>query len=256
VIILGFHAVESLLRSKLTVRSVHCLAREAGGGRAGALRPLAAEKRVTWREYAMKDKIRFEAEFKRAGGTAAELETSQGIFAEIGEVPALEHLELVRAAKAKEAYPILIYLDSVTDPQNLGAILRSAAFFGVSGLVVTEHRSSPLTPAAVKVSSGGFVHVPLARVPNLVRALEEAKEAGFWVVGLSEHATEKFDSARFDAPLCLVIGNEEKGIRQLTEKTCDYTLSLPSRGELVSLNAATAAAVSLALVRDRQSRFT
>jgi 23S rRNA (guanosine2251-2'-O)-methyltransferase len=106
----------------------------------------------------------------------------------------------------------------------------------------------------VKISSGGFVHVPLVRVPNLARALEEAKEEGFWVIGLSEHATEKFHTARFDSPLALVIGNEESGMRQLTGKSCDYTLSIPGNGPLVSLNAATAAAVTLALVRDAQSR--
>jgi 23S rRNA (guanosine2251-2'-O)-methyltransferase len=250
VIVIGYHAVEALLRSGQRIRGVHCLLRESG--RAEALRPLAGEKGVAWREYPPKEKARFEAEFKRAGGVPGDLESSQGIFAEIGEIQTIPHLQMLEAAKEKEPFPLLVYLDSITDPQNLGSILRSAAFFGVSGLVLTENRSSPLTPAAIKISSGGFVHVPVARVPNLVRALEEAKERGFWIAGLSEHATERFDSARFDAPLCLVVGNEESGIRPLTAKTCDYTLSLPARGPLVSLNAATAAAVALTLVRERQ----
>lgn len=252
-IVMGFHAVEALLRSKQSIKSIHCLQRE-GGGRAGIIKPLAADRRIAWRDYGTKDKARFDAEFKRAGGNDQELESSQGVFAEINDVQFVPHLDVLRAAKEKEPYPLLVYLDSVTDPQNLGSILRSAAFFGVSGLVITEHRSSPLTPAAIKISSGGFVHVPIARVPNLVRALEEAKEEGFWVVGLSEHATERFETARLDSPICLVIGNEESGIRQLTAKTCDYTLSLPARGPLVSLNAATAAAVSFALVRERQEK--
>jgi len=255
-ILIGFHAVEAVLRSKHGVKVVHCLARDGGGGgRSASCKSLAAERKVSWRDYQAKDKGRFEADFKKAGGTEPELESSQGIYAEISDVPSVPHLEMLRAAKEKETYPLVIYLDSVTDPQNLGSILRSAAFFGVRGLVLTEHRSSPLTPAALKISSGGFVHVPICRVPNLVRALEEAKEEGFWVVGLSEHATEQFDTARFDAPICLVIGNEESGIRQLTAKTCDYTLSLPGSGPLVSLNAATASAVSLALVRDRQRKL-
>ncbi len=252
-IVMGFHAIEALLRSKQGVKAIHCLLRE--GNRSSALRPLADSLRISWREYPAKDKLRFEAEFKRVGGTAAELESSQGIFAEISDIQTIPHLDLLKKAKEKEAYPILVYLDSITDPQNLGSILRSSAFFGVGGLVLTESRSSPLTPAAIKISSGGFVHVPISRVPNLVRALEEAKEEGFWVVGLSEHATEKFATARFDAPLCLVIGNEEQGIRQLTAKTCDYTLSLPGSGPLVSLNAATATAVSLALVREKQGNI-
>ena len=94
------------------------------------------------------------------------------------------------------------------------------------------------------------------RVPNLARALEEAKEEGFWVIGLSEHASETFHSARMDSPLALIIGNEESGMRQLTEKSCDYTLSIPGSGPLISLNAATAAAVTLALVREVQRRVS
>lgn len=250
-IVMGFHAIEALLKSGHPVKSIHFLQRQEGG-RASPLKGLAAEAKVGWREYSQKDKARFEAEFKRAGGTAAELESSQGIFAEAGEPRTVDHLELLRSAKEREPFPIVIYLDSVTDPQNLGSILRSAAFFGVAGLVLTEHRSSPLTPAAIKISSGGFVHVPIARVPNLVRALEEAKEEGFWSVGLSEHATADFHQARFDSPLALVVGNEESGIRPLALKTCDYVLSLPARGALISLNAATAAAVTLALVREAQ----
>ena len=246
---MGYHAVEAILGSSYPVKGVHCLQRPESG-RAGVVKSLAGRNKVAWREYSMKDKARFEAEFKRAGGTGAELESSQGIFAEISEPKPVGHLDALRAAKEKEQYPIILYLDSVTDPQNLGSILRSGAFFGVSGLVLTESRSSPLTPAAIKVSSGGFVHVPLVRVPNLARALEEAKEEGFWVIGLSEHATEKFHTARLDSPIALVIGNEESGMRQLTEKLCDYTLSIPGQGPLVSLNAATAAAVTLALVRE------
>jgi 23S rRNA (guanosine2251-2'-O)-methyltransferase len=250
-IVMGFHAVEALLRAGHPVKSIHCLQRQESG-RAGPVKALASEARVGWREYSIKDKARFEAEFKRAGGTAAELESCQGIFAEAGEPRPIEHLDLLRQAKEREPYPLIIYLDSVTDPQNLGSILRSAAFFGVSGLVVPESRSSPLTPAAIKISSGGFVHVPIARVPNLVRALEEAKEEGYWSIGLSEHATTDFHQARFDSPLALVVGNEESGIRPLALKTCDYVLSLPAKGALVSLNAATAAAVTMALVREAQ----
>lgn len=251
-IIIGFHAVEALLNSKYKIRSIHCLDRNSAD-RAISVRSLAQKNKVTWNAYSQKDKARFEADFKRAGGTSAELESSQGIFAEMGEIETISHLEMIRAAKEREQYPLVIYLDSITDPQNLGSILRSAAFFGVSGLVVTENRSSPLTPAAIKISSGGFIHVPIARVSNLVQAMEEAKEEGFWIVGLSEHAKEQFRTARLDSPIGLVIGNEESGVRQLTEKTCDFMVSLPGHGPLISLNAATAAAVSLALVRESRA---
>lgn len=251
--VIGYHAVEAVLGSAHPVKAVHCLLRP-DSTRSSPIRAQVSKSGGQWREYSAKDKARFEAEFKRAGGNPAELESSQGIFAEVAEPKSVSHLEALRAAKEKESYPIIVYLDSVTDPQNLGSILRSSAFFGVSGLVLTETRSSPLTPAAVKISSGGFVHVPIVRVPNLARALDEAKEEGFWVIGLSEHATEKFHTARLDSPLALVIGNEESGMRQLTAKSCDYTLSIPGSGPLVSLNAATAAAVTLALVRETQRK--
>ena len=253
-IIIGFHAVEAVLESKHQVKAIYCLQKD--NDRIGPVKALAAKRKVSWKEFPAKDRAGFESAFKRVGGQLPELETSQGIFAEIGEIQSVPHLELLRSAKEKEEHPIILYLDGVTDPQNLGSMLRSGAFFGVAGIVMTEIRSSPLTPAAIKISSGGFVHVPTCRVPNLARALEEAKEQGFWIVGLSEHATERFETARFDAPLGLVIGNEESGIRQLTAKTCDYTLSLPAHGALVSLNAATASAVSLALVREHQGRIS
>lgn len=252
-IVIGYHAVEAVLNSEQTVKSVHHFQREKE--RMGDLRTLAQAKRAEWREYSAKDKQRFEAELKRLGASPHEIETAQGIFAELGEVKNIAHLDLLEMAKEKEEFPLLLYLDSVTDPQNLGSMLRSGAFFGLSGIILTEQRSSPLTAASIKISSGGFVHVPIARVPNLVRALEEAKEAGFWVMGLSEHSSESLETARFDAPLCLVVGNEESGIRPLTEKTCDYTLALPGEGALKSLNAATAAAVSMALVREKRRQI-
>lgn len=251
--VMGFHAVEAVVAAGALVKAVHCLQRN-DNARANQLRTVAGKAKVNWRDYSQKEKARFEAEFKRAGGTPAELESAQGVFAEVSEPKPVSHLEALEAAKKREPFPIVVYLDSVTDPQNLGNILRSAAFFGVSAIVLTEQRSAPLTPAAIKISSGGFVHVPLVRVPNLARALDEAKEAGFWVLGLSEHATEKFETARLDSPLAIIIGNEESGMRQLTEKSCDYTLSLPASGPLVSLNAATATAVTLALIRSSPVR--
>lgn len=250
-IVIGYHAVEALLGSEHPVRSIHCLERR-DSKRGHQVREFASKRHITFRSYSEKEKARFEAEFRRLGGSQDELLSSQGVFAEIGELKSIPHLELLQSAKEKEKFPLVVYLDSVTDPQNLGSILRSAAAFGIAGIVVTESRSSPLTPAAMKISSGGFVYVPISRVPNLVRALEEAKEAGFWIVGLSEHASKGIESARFDAPMGLIIGNEEKGMRQLTEKHCDYLLSLPTRGQMISLNAATAAAVAMVLVREKQ----
>ena len=250
-IIYGFHALESLLEADQKVHSVHALFKP-DSDRLKKVRPMVQKKNIPWREYSQKERARFESEFRRLGGDIEELESTQGIFAQVPDPAPVELAELLKLAREKEEYPVILFLDSITDPQNLGSMLRSSAFFNVAGIAVTEHRSSPLTAAAIKISSGGFAHVPIARVTNLVQGLEAAKEAGFWVVGLSEHATELFERARVDAPIALVVGNEEKGIRPLTEKNCDYTLSLPALGPIKSLNAATAAAVALALLRHRQ----
>lgn len=250
-IIVGFHAIEALLTNKKKIFSIHAMAKSSNE-RMKELHDLANKNQIAWKEYQPKDRQRFDSEFRKYGGSSDELESAQGVFAQVPDFAFAEIETLLADAKEKEATPIILFLDSITDPQNLGSILRSAAFFNVAGLVITEHRAAPINAAAIKISSGGFIHVPISQVTNLVQSLEMAKEAGFWVVGLSEHAKEEFSNAPLDVPVALVIGNEEKGIRELTKKTCDFTLSLPALGAIKSLNAAVATAVSLTLVRERQ----
>lgn len=254
-IIIGFHAIETLIDEGKTVHAIFSLDRQ-DSDRLKALKQKASKARIAWKDFPVKDRAKFEAEFRRLGGDAQDFESAQSVFAQVPEPKFWEISELLKQAREKEENPILLFLDSVTDPQNLGSMLRSGAFFNIAGLVLTEHRSSPLTAAAIKISSGGFAHIPISRVVNLAQAIEMAKEAGFWIVGLSEHATESFYTARLDAPIVLVIGNEEKGIRPLTAKNCDYTLSLPALGPIQSLNAAVASAVALTLVRERQRQIS
>ncbi len=250
-ILIGFHAIESMLSAGKKVLAIHLLQR-SDSDRSGSLRRLAQKHRVSLKEYSQKERQKFEQEFRRVGGHLDDLEGAQGVFAQVPEFEYATLSDLLARALERSPHPIVLFLDEVTDPQNVGSILRSSAFFDVAGVVLPEHRSSPITPVAIKIASGGLAHVPVAKVTNLARAIEEAKEAGFWTVGLSEHATETLETARLDVPLVLVVGNEEKGIRDLTAKTCDYTLSLPARGALKSLNAAVATAVALALVCERQ----
>ena len=253
-IVFGFHAIEMLLEEGREIFSIHAVFRP-DSDRVKKLKSLAQKSKIDWREYSVKDKQRFEAEFRKQGGMGDELESSQGIFAQIPDFSYTEFPVMLQAAKEKEEYPIIVFLDSVTDPQNIGSILRSGAFFNIAGLVITEHRAAPITATAIKISSGGFAHVPVAQVTNLSQAMEMAKEAGFWVAGLSEHASERLETARLDAPLVLIVGSEESGLRPLTMKNCDYTLSLPAQGPLKSLNAAVATAVALSLVRERQKQI-
>jgi 23S rRNA (guanosine2251-2'-O)-methyltransferase len=137
-------------------------------------------------------------------------------------------------------------LDSVQDPQNLGSIFRTAAFFGVRGVVLPRDRSASLTEAAYDVASGAVELVPHATVTNLSRALDAAKDAGIWTVGSSEHAERSIWELGPDRAWLLVLGNEERGLRRLTLERCDELVAIQPRGELTSLNVAVAAGVLMA----------
>jgi 23S rRNA (guanosine2251-2'-O)-methyltransferase len=134
-------------------------------------------------------------------------------------------------------------LDCLQDPHNVGAIFRTAGFFGVRGIVVTRDRSAPLNATVLDVAAGGVEHVPFCAVPNLARALKAAKTAGLWLLGTTEHASESAFSITRDRPWLVILGNEEKGLRRLTLEECDLTCAIPARGAVTSLNVSTAAAV-------------
>ncbi len=140
---------------------------------------------------------------------------------------------------------IWLALDQVQDPQNLGSIFRTAAFFGVRGILITQDRSAPMSSIVYDVSCGGVEQVPFATIANLKHGFEVAKEAGAWVLGTSEHADQDLSSVSRDRPWLIVLGNEEKGLRRLTLDSCDVLCRIPSQGKLHSLNVATATAVML-----------
>jgi 23S rRNA (guanosine2251-2'-O)-methyltransferase len=162
----------------------------------------------------------------------------------VKELPGLSSEELFRGAKDRAGGKGLwLALDCLTDPQNVGAIFRSASFFGVQGILLTQERSAPLTSAVYDVATGGLEHVPFAIQPNLQRAFEVAKEAGLWILGTSEHAKQSFRKVERDRPWLLVLGNEEKGMRRLTEESCDVVCQVPPQGGVTSLNVSVAAGV-------------
>ncbi|MEM9493298.1 MAG: 23S rRNA (guanosine(2251)-2'-O)-methyltransferase RlmB, partial [Myxococcota bacterium] len=157
-------------------------------------------------------------------------------------------LDLVAALSASDGRPaLLIALDGVRDPHNLGAIVRSAYLFGADGVIITRDRAAQITPAVVKVSAGATEHLPIARATNLVRALEELKQAGLWLVGMSAGAQARpIDEIDGAAPLCLVMGAEGSGLRKLVARTCDFQAVIPMGGAGVgSFNVSVAAAVAL-----------
>lgn len=167
----------------------------------------------------------------------------QGVVLRISEFPYTDLDSLLEKPLA-EREPLLV-LDGIQDPQNLGAILRSACFLGAKGVIIPKDRSAHVSAAVIKIAAGAAVYVPVVRVTNVVRALKKLKSAGYWVAGLEVEGSKKSYEADFRVPLCLVIGSEQKGIRPLVRKECDLLVRIPAAGPLDSLNAASAATVAL-----------
>jgi 23S rRNA (guanosine2251-2'-O)-methyltransferase len=140
---------------------------------------------------------------------------------------------------------LLLALDGVEDPQNLGALLRVADGAGVDGVILTERRSAPLSPVAVKASAGAAEHLRVARVVNLVRALEDLKRRNLWIIGLDERGTADYDQFDLTGDCVIVLGREGAGLHDLVRKTCDHLLRIPMAGGVSSLNVSAAGAVVL-----------
>lgn len=152
--------------------------------------------------------------------------------------------ELFSDARARKGgHGLWLALDSLQDPHNVGAIFRAAAFFDVEGILLTEERSAPLTGTVYDVACGGVESVPFTLQTNLQRAFEIAKDAGLWILGTSEHANDDLSSIERDRPWLLVLGNEEKGMRRLTEESCDLLCKISPSGKVTSLNVSVAAGI-------------
>ncbi len=172
-------------------------------------------------------------------------EGHQGLALEAGPYPYLDLRQLLDLLDPQAEPPLILVLDAVQDPQNLGALLRTAEVVGVHGVLLPQRRSAGVTPAVVRTSAGASEHLPIARA-NLVQALRRLKAHGLWVVGL-HHGPEARPVTAVDlsGPLALVVGSEGSGIRRLVRETCDLLVRLPMRGKVESLNAAVAGSVML-----------
>ena len=165
---------------------------------------------------------------------------SQGVFAEVGE---FHYLGLEQLLEKKGPRPILLFLDRVTDPQNLGAILRTMACLGGIAVVLPKHESVEVNETVLRVASGGENYVPVARVTNLVQASEHAKKAGYWIVGAVPSGGTPLPHVKWPFPLAVVLGSEGGGIRPGLQKHLELTVSLPMPGVALSFNVATTAAL-------------
>jgi 23S rRNA (guanosine2251-2'-O)-methyltransferase len=175
----------------------------------------------------------------------------QGVVADVEERVEYSLAELVSGARET---PLLVVLDGIEDPHNLGAILRTADAAGVDGEVLQTRRSAALGGAAAKASAGALAHVRIAEVVNIARAVEELKAAGVWTVGLAGDGTTQYDAVDYTVPTALVLGAEGIGLRRLVRERCDFVASIPMRGHVGSLNVSVAAGIALfEAVRQRRS---
>lgn len=169
----------------------------------------------------------------------------QGVAAQVAHYEYLEMGDLIDQAKAAAENPVIVIADGITDPHNLGAIIRTAESIGAQGLVIPQRRAVGVTSTVMKVAAGALESFPVARVVNLSRALEELKAAGFWIYGTSSEASQPVHTVQFSGPIALVIGAEGEGLNLLTQRCCDVLVSIPLQGKTPSLNASVAAGMAL-----------
>jgi 23S rRNA (guanosine2251-2'-O)-methyltransferase len=170
--------------------------------------------------------------------------TTQGVVAIIGAQKQFLSVEGILAiAESRNEKCMLLVLDEIEDPQNLGALVRSADCAGVHGVVIPRHHSAGVTSAVVKASAGATEHMAMAEVTNIVQTLKVLKEKGFWVVGLAGEGDAWYTGVDYTTPVAIVVGNEGKGIRRLVREHCDHLVKIPMYGKVASLNASVAGAL-------------
>jgi 23S rRNA (guanosine2251-2'-O)-methyltransferase len=234
-VLYGLHSVEEALRAGKRRFDQVLVARERHDDRLERIV-------VACREAGVRVRPESRELLTQTANTAAH----QGVVALVRPQEFLAIEDLFAADPAKpDAARLVLALDGVEDPQNLGALLRVADGAGVDGVVLTERRSAPLSPVAVKASAGAAEHLRIARVVNLVRALEELKRRNLWIVGLDERGTTDYDRFDLTGDIVLVLGREGAGLHDLVRRTCDHLLRIPMAGGVSSLNVSAAGAVVL-----------
>jgi 23S rRNA (guanosine2251-2'-O)-methyltransferase len=235
--ICGVHAVyEALASRRLPIERIH-IAREAHSTKVRQILDLARERGIPVRkeERSILDRL-------------AEGAVHQGIVAISAALSYADFDVLFKPDK-----PLIVVLDGVEDPHNLGAVMRTAEACGASGIVVPERHSAPLSPTVVKASAGASAYVPIVRAKNLVNAIDAIKDRGVWVIGVDPAATQDWTGFDYKGAVAVVLGGEHRGLRRLVREHCDVLVRLPMLGNIASLNVSVAAGVVLyEIVRQRQ----
>ncbi|MGQ0733500.1 MAG: 23S rRNA (guanosine(2251)-2'-O)-methyltransferase RlmB [Acidobacteriota bacterium] len=238
----------------MLIYGIHAVAEAVRAGRARSIRVADRhDGRVrTVLEEAARRGVAIERVARAALDRSAQGAAHQGLLAVVEDRAQATLDELMTT---REGAPLIVVLDGVEDPHNVGAILRTVDAAGGSGVVRQTRRAAPLSGAVAKASAGAVSHVAVADVVNIARALEELKRLGVWIVGLDEEAERQYDALDLTMPVALVVGAEGRGLRRLVRDRCDYLVSIPMVGQVSSLNVSAAAAVVMfEAVRQRRSR--
>jgi 23S rRNA (guanosine2251-2'-O)-methyltransferase len=243
-VLYGLHPIEEALKAGRRRFDHVLVARERHDDRLAHLVSDCRQAGVRVRQEARE-------QLTQLAGTAAH----QGVVAVVRPQEFLAIEDLFEPPGQSQAARLVLALDGVEDPQNLGALLRVADGAGVDGIVLTERRSAPLSPVAVKASAGAAEHLRIARVVNLVRALEDLKRQNLWIIGLDERGETDYDQFDLTGNCVLVLGREGAGLHDLVRRTCDHLLRIPMAGGVSSLNVSAAGAVVLyEAFRQRRAR--
>ncbi len=233
-VVFGVHPVEELCRAR--PRDVAVIFVADGHRSAETERAIGVAKdRGIWIEYRPRALI---ADLAGKG-------THQGILAIAGEYAYTEIGELLTRAEAGPAAPLLLLLDNVTDPHNLGALVRSAEVLGAHGVIIPNHKAAPVTGTVVKVSAGATERLAIAQVANLLRTIDALRERGTRVLGASSEGGARLDSVDLRGPTAFVLGSEGQGIREAVARRCEGLVQIPQRGLVASLNVSVAGAILL-----------
>ena len=230
--IFGRNPVIEALRSDSEINKIY-LAKGELQGSAKEIVALAQEKGV---QIQTVERAKLDQMFPK--------ENHQGVAASIAEANYVDWQDMLESARKKGEDPLLIILDELEDPHNLGAILRSADAVGAHGVIIPKRRAVALTAGVAKAAAGAVAYVPVARVSNLAQTIEALKKEGVWVAGAAMGGTEVYKQ-NLTGPLAIVIGSEGKGLGRLVAEKCDFLLSLPMQGKINSLNASVATGVIL-----------
>lgn len=233
-ILYGFHPVwEALSAGRRRVYEVYQV-KEKKNERCEQIQSLAKSRGVAHQPIGATD-------FKALVGPAV----NQAVAARVSPYPLSALTDILQTAQAREKKFFLLMLDNIVDPQNLGALIRTALCVGVDGVILPKDNCATLTPAVSRASAGALEHIQICRVTNLVQTIKFCKNRGLWIVGLLKDAAQSIYAGDLTGSIAMVLGGEQKGIRPLVRKNCDFLLTIPQQGPVDSLNASAAGAVGM-----------